>query len=479
AAVFVVTPLMIRELGDVRYGVWLVAMAVIGYFQILDLGVTVAGTRFLAREIGKGNQRRYQAYLSTLFWIYRNIGLAVIPLTAVVVAIAPIFLGEGEFEGILRWILLAFGLDISVRFFTRVFRVILRSHLRYDLLVAGSLVKTILQTVSIIALLPMGYDLPALIVIHVAVDLVEQLLVFLFARRVDGTIKVTTRLRRRALVKEVLKYGSALVFFGLGKGLRNGVDPLLIGGFSGLARVPIYSIGNRFLETFTDLVNAVFGGHLLAALSQVEGKSEREKIRDSFLRITRLSAAFAMLGGCGLAFYAPDFIERWVGEGFDDSAKVVLILVIPHVIMLAQYPAYGLLMTTGRERQVAMLGFIGGILNLAASLVLLQWIGFFGVVWGTALELTLVYLWVVPFLVSRAIDVSVFRYLITLLPGFFIVGTLSLAWYALVRNWFAPDYLRLFLLGSGHSLLVFLGLWITLLSSDQRHQILTMFRRLT
>ena len=477
ATVFVVTPLMISELGEVRYGVWLLAMAIVGYFQVLDLGVTLAGTRFLAKEIGSGDRNRFQAYLSTLLKIYQRIGLAMIPLTLIVAGVVPIFFGGEEDGGLLRWIILAFGSDIAVRFFTRIFRVLLRSHVRYDLIVVCSLTKTLLQSVFTAILLLNGFGIPTLIVVHVSVDLIEQFLVFLFARKIDPEVQITTRCYRPELAKEVLKYGSTLVFFGIGKGLRTGVDPLIIGAFSGFSRIPVYSIGNRLLETFSDMVNAVFGGALFAALSQVQGRGDDNALRESFFKIAKLSAAFAMLGGSGLAIYATYFIERWLGPEFRDSGTVVLILAIPYIIMLAQYPAYGLLQTTGRERQVAMLGFGGGVLNLIISLILYQWIGFFGVVWGTAVELLIVYLFVVPFLVSRALDISLAQYFRAFLPSFAMVGGLSLAWYALTIHWLKPNYLNLACFGAGHTLLT-LGLaWLALFDTAQKRQILAIFKK--
>lgn len=477
AVVFFVTPLMVRQLGETQYGVWLVSMAIVGYYKLLDMGITHAGTRFLAQSIGASDTQDYQINTSTLLVIYRRIGLLAIPLCILVSLIAPLFIKNDNFSGSIRWILLAFGFNISIRFFTRIFPVILRSHVRYDLIVASSLCKTLIQGGLVIYYLLDGAGLTTLIVIHIAADLIDQVLLVFFSRKIDSTVKLNAQSYQSERAKEIVRYGFTASLAAAGNSLRTGIDPLVIGSVNGLARVPVFSIGTRFLQVFIDIVNAVFGGHLTAALSQVEARDGTNSVRDNFLRMIHFSSAFAMLGGCALAIYAPPLIERWIGPDFKDSGTVLLILLPPYVIMLAQYPVWGLFLSTGKQRYMAQLGFGGGVFNLILSLILAYKIGFFGVVWGTFTELSIVYLFILPVMTARSISTQVHHYLFALLPGLLKAGLPSLIWYLLVKNLLQADYLRLLLLASGHALIVFPILWLTILQAKERQQILSMFRR--
>ncbi len=57
-----------------------------------------------------------------------------------------------------RWIVLALGSATALRFATRIFEVILKSHVRYDLLGAIAIIKTIIQAACVTYFLTRGTD---------------------------------------------------------------------------------------------------------------------------------------------------------------------------------------------------------------------------------------------------------------------------------------------------------------------------------
>jgi O-antigen/teichoic acid export membrane protein len=477
AVVFFVTPLMIRHLGETQYGIWLLCMVIVGYYKLLDLGTTMAGVRFLARSIGADDAEDYQVNISTLLTLYIRIGLLTIPLTVVVAFTAPHFINHEGFADSIRWVLLAFGLNVSIRFFTRIFTVILRSHIRHEFIVTASLSKTLIQGGLMIYFLQHGATLTTLITIHIGADLIDQLLLIVFSKRIDSKTKLNTQRYQPKRARELLRFGYTAFLGSAGTSLRLGFDPMIIGAINGVALVPIYSIGNRLLSIFTDIVGTVFGGsHQLAALCQIDARPGANDICESFLKMIRLCSAFSMLAGCALAIYGPPFITRWIGSGFEDSATILLILIIPFTLMSAQYPVWGLFFSTNRHRYIVYIGIIGGSFNLILSVILAYTIGFFGVIWGTFIDISLVSLIVVPLFVHRTIKVSVIHYVRTLIPSFFKAGIPSLIWYFTIKHLITPDYTRLFVLAAAHAFLVFGILWFTVLNKKERSLLLTMFR---
>ena len=48
-AAFVVTPIVVRGLGDQRYGVWSLVESVLAYLMLMDFGLTASVVRYVAR----------------------------------------------------------------------------------------------------------------------------------------------------------------------------------------------------------------------------------------------------------------------------------------------------------------------------------------------------------------------------------------------------------------------------------------------
>ncbi|MDF1852676.1 MAG: oligosaccharide flippase family protein [Verrucomicrobiales bacterium] len=476
---FVTTPLMVSRLGEENYGTWLLALAIVAYFRLLDLGLSFSGARFLGRALGAKNRDEVEDLLHTLHRLFVGIGLLVVTLAALAAFVMPIFFEDPAMGKMMRILIGGFGLATAIRFFTRIFEVILKSHVRYDLISIASFLKVTIQGSLIIFFLLQGYGLFALLVIYLVSDLLDQLLLFVFARRLETISPIPSGQRTidRKQLPELLKYSATAVAASTGQSLRGGVDPLIIAPVSGVAMVPVYGIGARFLSVFTDIINAIFGGSFVAAFSQVHGRNDTDLLERSFLTSIRYCAAIAALGGCALLFYGPAFIQRWVGEGFADSGKVLVILTFPTVCALAQYPIWSFFYSQNKQALLAYLTLGGGVFNLLLSLILAQQIGFFGVVWATFVEMILAYALLVPWMVTRVSAIPIGKYLSAILSPVLKVAAFSLLYFLLIYNQIAPDYFRLLLLGMGHLVFLLPIFWFLVLESTDRQRLLALFIR--
>lgn len=474
---FITTPLMVRHLGEHDYGLWLVAMAVIGYLQLLDLGVSFSGTRFLGQAIGSGNADHYNESIQTLNYLFNRIALATVAITLLLSLVLPAWLAPDSLIGQVRWVLLALGLAIAVRFLTRIFEVVLKSHLRYDLLGFIAIVKTVVQGFCLVYFLSHGYGLKALLAIFIFTDLIDRSLLYYFSRSVDRETRLAIVLKKPGQLSPFLRYSASAMMASLGQHLRNGVDPLIIGHFSGLHLVPVYSIGARFLSLFTDVINAIFGGNFVAAFSQLDGRNDREGLVRNFLKTTRFSSAFAALGGGAIALFGPSFIDRWIGSSFVDSGSVLLILVAPTCLMLAQYPVWGFFYSQNKQHWLAIVTLAGGAFNAVLSVILALKIGFFGVVWATFVEFLLVFGMVVPWLISRICGGSLFQFWTHLLRHSLPFVAFAVGFYFLLGPQVVPDYLRLILLAIAYGALSLPLLLIVTFAPEDRELLFSRFRR--
>lgn len=437
---FVTTPLMVEKLGEENYGVWLVAIAIIGYLRFFDLGVSFSGTRFLGRALGSEDEEEYDKVIEKLSYLFSRIGLCVLISSIILSAIVPLVASTDSPLSQSRYLLFGLGTTTAIRFWTQIFEVQLKSHVRYDLIALASICKTIVQGGLVIACLLAGFGLIALLIVFVFSDLINQLLLITFSKQVDSRTKFLFPRRRPDGIASLIRYSVYAMITNVGTTLRNGIDPLVVGAFSGLATVPVYSIGARFLTIFTDAINALFGGNFLAAFSQMDGRNDREQLIASFKRSVRLSASIATLGGSILMMVGPSFIERWMGTDFFQSGKILLILTPPTVLMLAQYPIWGFFFSQNKQHWLAVLTLCGGGLNLVLSIYLAGIYGVYGVILATAIELFTVFGLIVPYLVARVCEFTVFHYLLILIRSSTPIIAVVLPLYLLTGSFLAPSY---------------------------------------
>ena len=75
ALVFVMTPIYLQALGDYDYGIWQILVALLGYANILDLGMQPTVSRYVAHYLGRGEGEALNRILATSLTILLAVSL--------------------------------------------------------------------------------------------------------------------------------------------------------------------------------------------------------------------------------------------------------------------------------------------------------------------------------------------------------------------------------------------------------------------
>ena len=479
AVAFYMAPMMLRTLAAEGYGSWLLAMNVISFFMLLDLGLSFASMRSYAVAVGSGDRGQEGTVLAVSRKLFQMVGLAILICTVAAIPFMPWLTAWDPASGAVMGALAICGTTTALRFFWRMPMVLLRAHVRYDLLAWCSITRSIFQVILMTILLQSGLGLWGAALAHGCGDCLELALQNLMARRLPCQPRAslppdaTERTRR-----DLMSYSGSVMLVNLGEAFRLQVNPFLISRMFGVSQVPIYSIGMRLITMLEDVVNALFGGQILASFSQLHGAEEHEALREQFRRVTRITVGFSAWAVGGMAFFGEAFFKRWMGEDFGRAHEVMLILALPYGLRFMQYPAHSLLYTLNRQKWLVWSNFIGGIVTVVFALLLAPVFGLEGVVLGTALEMSAFYLLVMPFLLRECAGIRPLSYLFRsiLLPG---LATLALpsvfAVWAL--TWLTPDYGELLLCGLGYGLAFALTApWLTL-DAGMRRTLIMILRK--
>jgi O-antigen/teichoic acid export membrane protein len=474
------TPIIIGVLGDVRYGFWVLLMSIVGHYSFLDFGLSFSMSRFFAGAIGRQDDDELAALLSTTLSMMLKIGGVALGITLLGIAVVPLFGLDAELSALTRWIILFYGMFMSIGFPVRVFRSLLKSHLRYDMLVMASTIQIVLANSLVCWFLLRGHGLFAMALINVCAGLIEYVIVVLAAKRCSCRGLDITRAnvdpKRRS---EILRYSLVSFVTQLGYDLRSRIDPLIIGSVIGYSAVTLYAVGTRFPIYLTDVVGAVLGGQLLAVFSQSQGKTKSaEESTRQFVMATRVSCVIALFCGSSMIFYGREFIARWMGEGYETSYHILAILMVPYIFSLMQYPSLSYIYSLAKHRYLAITAIAGGLANLILSLVLVHFLGIYGVVWATFCEMLVVYLVVFPLVVCRASGINPWHYYGKALGHPVLVSLAILGPFFLVADRFLmADYLRLASLGMVQIVFFAPLAFLFILGRSERDLIMSAFKR--
>src|SRR5688572_13294473 len=88
AALFFLTPFILRQLGATVYGLWALISSVVAYGSLLDFGIWGAIIKYVAQYRAQGEIEEARRLISTAVLLYTLLGLAAVALAA---AVAPLF----------------------------------------------------------------------------------------------------------------------------------------------------------------------------------------------------------------------------------------------------------------------------------------------------------------------------------------------------------------------------------------------------
>lgn len=201
-----------------------------------------------------------------------------------------------------------------------------------------------------------------------------------------------------SIVKDVITKVKGLICHKVSSYIVTGTDNILISKFVGIAAVGIYSnytliIGyvNTVLNQITDSTTASVGNLL--------SEKNPEKAFSIFKELNALSMSLTTI--CASAFYCmfTPFISWVFGAKYTLDYAFLSILVLNFILLSMRRP-YGVFKAAaGIQYEDRYVALTEAVLNLIVSIILLQLIGFKGVILGTSVSYLCMFFYTIPKLI--------------------------------------------------------------------------------
>ena len=425
------TPFIIRTLGQAEYGVYKLSASINAYLLLLDLGVGNAITRYIAkfRVTKEKEQERRFLGIATLYYIV--IAIIALIVGAVLVAILPTAFAKGlslEEMSLAQKLLGITMINSAVTLGTAAYNNVIIAYEKFYISKGYSIVQIILRMVLTYIALKMEMGSIGIVSVNL---LMTVLCRSFFVYYVLIKLKLKPQLHGIdfSFVKEIVAYSSLILLQMIATQLNSTVDQILIGSLVSASSVilAVYGVGTQIVQYFQSIGSAFNGVLMPGVVKMVENKGSPKQITDEMIRIGRIILIVLSLIWSVFLVNGQEFINLWAGNDNKQAYFVAIILMTAYTLAISQAIGTQILWAMNEHREQAYLKITIVLLNILLTILLIKWNPLIGATLGTFISLMLGDVGVMNYIFVKKLNLNLIIYYKNLFRGIIICIPLSIS----------------------------------------------------
>lgn len=323
---FIISPVMVKSLGNTDYGLWEMVMGVIGYMGLLDLGIGPALLRHVAVDNGKGNRQDLQKTISTAMIFFISIGFFAM-LLFLGLSVYPHILTGRSTAGTENFglVLFLFAVNAVLVFPLAAYLGILMGLQRHHLINSTRSVITIIRTAVAYYLLVHvpGKGLLILVSIEITCN-VLQFVIYMAALGKDHSIpRFSLSSCSIDKMRELFGYGAKSALLMAASRLQFASMPFIIGKTLGLGFIVYFVLPNRLVDYAKGFAMTI-GFPLTPYFADMIGKEDTNALKAGWLTTSFALQIITVAMPLYLLFCGEKFLELWIGPEYASAGHWVL-----------------------------------------------------------------------------------------------------------------------------------------------------------
>jgi len=377
----VCTPLLLHGLGTTDFGLWALLQtfsALTGWLSLLDLGLGISATKAVAQHVANGDDDGAARTSSTAAWMVAAAAAAGCTAMAAIAIVAISVWDPSDAPERIGLIIAAFAVQAVFELISSVLSSLLEGFQRVDrsrqldvvrrTLVLGSQTVVALATGSLVATVSTA-----------AVASFVAMLIISITVRSHG---VRWHHFDRSAARELASYGKTVSALRPISVLQRSMDKILVAIMLGPAAVVGVELATQIQNgAHAVMTSTSYAG--VAGSSFLGGRQDRKRLR----RLVEVGTRFVILAVWPVAAIAMvlsrPLIGAWVGDEYLSAANLAIAALASIVVMAPVQVGANMLLGTGRAGVNLRLMTVAIVVNLVASIVLVDRFGSIGTFLGT------------------------------------------------------------------------------------------------
>lgn len=406
------TPLLVRMLGQSDYGLFSLVSSIIGYLTVLDLGfgnaIIVYTAKYRTQE-RYDELRKLHGMFKVVFYIIGIFsGLLGLVLYFNVDSFFAKSMTDVEVQK-MRIMMLILTFNLVVTFSFSLYNSIISAYEKFIYQKALAILSSVLKPMLMIPLLFLGYKSIALCVVITLVNIIVLLSNYIFCRY---SLKLEIKYQgfNFKLFKKIFSYSIWIFLAVIVDKVNWSVDNFILGAVSGTAAVSIYSIASTLNQLFLNLSTAISSVLLPKMSKLVANNVSSEQLTDEMIKVGRLQNYVIFLMCSGLILFGKQFITLWVGDGFEESYYVTLLLIVPVCFPLIQNIGLSIMQAMNRFKFRSISTSIMAAFNVIISVILAKKMGATGAAIGSSISLIVCNIFITNIYYYKVLKLNVIRF---------------------------------------------------------------------
>jgi O-antigen/teichoic acid export membrane protein len=410
----ILSPFMIRRLGEEGYGIWALVFALIVYYDILDFGFRSAVVKYTAHYRALDQPERVNTVINTALLYFSLIGGVVLVVTLLVFrSLHGLFHISAAYRPQFATLILLVGFSWALGAVCHSFSASLEAYQRFDLFSRARIAYVTVRSLGCGLLLLLGYGLVPLGIMVVSSQVLQYWLTYRNFRQTVPGYRFNLGEARFPVFRQLLGYGRHTFVANSSWQVVTQAPAVLIGHFLPAEFVGYFAVSSRLIEVSIDVTEQVIAVST-SNTAELAAHGEMGSIARLGVLINRYCLTAFLPIGVILWTYRAEVIHAWIRKAIyvSESAPLVPLFVLGAVFALVgQSNAPSILYGLGMHRGYARGLLVEACASIASLFYVIPRYG----IWGAAaVAVTLMILdrgLYTPWYLCRALRVSYVRYM--------------------------------------------------------------------
>jgi len=409
---FFLSPFTVHHLGSALYGIWVLIISSVIYFNLLDLGLRNAVVSFVAKAYTEKAHEEARRIISTAIWLRIGIGVLIVILSATLAAVFPlVFSIPPALFATVRIAVMATALGIALSLVFGITGAILAAIHRFDVTSSVTIARVALRASGFVWLMSNGHGLVALAVWELSVAILVGVAQTWLCLRAYPELRAGLDKPDLETARKIWTYGAYASVITFAGAILYYTDNIVVGALLGSTAVTFYAIAGNLGSSAREVV-AALSTTFTPLASSLDAAGKSEQLRKLLIQGTRASLVLFLPISYALIFRGQTFIGLWMGHEYAAiSGRILQILLLNYMLTTANVTSGNIAYGLAKHRPIMVWALIEAAVNLGLSIVLARRIGVYGVAWGTAISGVICNLLFWPRYIGRLAEISTGEYL--------------------------------------------------------------------